>query len=1216
MELRATLGEGMCVCVVGDAPNELSRAVATKCSEALGSEAVFVTAGQDSAHSFADWCTSEVYHLIPTWDSTGFRGTDLAMGTDLQDCCNILGTLGDAFVVFPGAEPDVLKKASDRSRAILPLLNAEPSLPKPWFVTEDQWKLFCDPDAPAAKVAIACAAALTSFDAHHKAVMEPELCDELCYVDADAERWAQLAEVAQTDVPDVAKGKLRLQGSFQGTATTHTHQMDLRVGVNMEMPSKVAAKTMKQLSDSGLVPTEAQEALDSNRRGVFGALADYFRKDSQDCFIMHSLQDILNFLQQKADAAPDVSSMIMNSMQMKLDDVHAAYEAQHEELQHALEAARAEAHLFLCTSKRGFANSMRQKLKELQEANEANEANEAKEAKEVEQDSKTTNGIDVNKDVLEELQSRVAIQDAELALKAKELEAATSSYKADMQDGGCDKRHIADFAALNRLETALIEAHGNLEALEQEKVALNSELNELKASHARACGELESLRVPSPSARRQAEATQDKQQECEGLAQKLAVAEAVSRDARRRLEESEAQLSQLAGREAEAKARVLEASNQLEEKTEETERLRAENQEIRETLAKITMSEKRLSSTVAELSERLSASARPQTRSSSGSISKDLQQQHQKLQAEHEHCLKSLDDLQGERANWQKEMESLKQTCSQLRKEADQAKTCLATEIAGKAASVAQVAHEKEVATGLKKALAEAQHRSAQESESAELRRQLKQAVEEQLQAVEKAKVWQQHLQAAQGQIADLTSELEALRKSKEGAEERIMAATRELSEEENPLSLTASEDRQLRSRPGASRSVIVRSMAMRSGPLNVAKGAPVTTYKSMAVPQTMQVGSSASDIFRHLPTCASTFVVIPGCLDSFNWEDPMASIAVVFELDHADTKMGQAVAVVGRHSEMGSWKPGLLQCVGIPEVDHGCSFMDRRIQWDREVGAWPERTEKLSLVLYPLAATSGLSGTGSGEQQICYQMPAARVVPCSMEELISSRNEVDPKWCPSKARDRPLIPKLQLPTPDMRHYRKCSEAKPGSIQPSQGSRDSTASSEFGEDSSESSPDKISRCRREVAACTLQQLEAAFAHTDEVELESLRRENAALRAIWDLKRKKMDALRERHVIVRTASLLPEEVWSFAFASPEFASTPLCSYAEGLEAWRAWRERNEELCCAQTTEEGFHWDWPLSRCERKQRLLLAENRLQAIEGQELLEEIVQERQCQA
>ena len=73
-----------------------------------------MTGGQDSAHSFADWCSSEVvpkcpksksaglakfrpgllqvYHLIPTWDSTGFRGTDLAMGTDLQDGCVVVGS--------------------------------------------------------------------------------------------------------------------------------------------------------------------------------------------------------------------------------------------------------------------------------------------------------------------------------------------------------------------------------------------------------------------------------------------------------------------------------------------------------------------------------------------------------------------------------------------------------------------------------------------------------------------------------------------------------------------------------------------------------------------------------------------------------------------------------------------------------------------------------------------------------------------------------------------------------------------------------------------------------------------------------------------------------------------------------------------------------------------------------------------------------------------
>ena len=844
LELRATLGEGTCVCIVGDAPNEVSRAVASKCSETTGSEAFFVTAGQDSAHSFADWCSSEVFHLIPTWDSTGFRGTDLAVGTDSHDCSTILATLGDAYIVFPGAEPDVLKRAADRSRAILPLLNAEPSIEKPWFVTEEQWSLFCDPEAPAAKVAGACASALASYIAHHKAVVEPEQCDELCYVDADAERWAQLAEVAQTDVPDVAKGKLRLQGSFQGTATTHTHQMDLNIGVNMEMPSKVAAKTMKQLSDSGLVPTEAQEALDSKRRGVFGALADYFRKDAQD-------------------ATPDVSSMIMNSMQMKLDDVHAAYEAQQQELQQALDAARTEAH------------NMSQRVKELEKDSKP----------------KPTNG-DANKE-LEELKSRLAVQDAEVAVKATELENAVNSHRAEMEEQ--QRQAAKDFAALNRLEKALIEAHTSLEALEQEKASLHSELNELKASHARACGELESLReVPSPSDRKQAEAIlQDKHQECEGLARKLAVTEAVSRDAKRRLEDLEAYVSQLAGREAEAKARVLEASNQLEEKTEEAERLRAENQETREALAKITMSEKRLSATVAELTERLSASTtRPQARSSS--VSKELQQQHQELQAKYDKCLKTLDDLNGERASRQEELESLKQACSQLRRETDQAKTCLAAEIAGKAASVAQVAQEKEVANDLKKALAEEQDRFAQissestilaskvkdlearlqdveeskiaerahelrtraageESESAELRRQLKQAVEEQLQAVEKAKVWQQHLQTAQSQIADLTNELEALRKSKDDAEERIIAATGELSEEA-PVVLTQSEDKQVRSRPGASRSVIVRSS--RSGTVNMPSAAPVTTYKSMAVPmpQTLQGGRRTGKV-THIGT-------------------------------------------------------------------------------------------------------------------------------------------------------------------------------------------------------------------------------------------------------------------------------------------------------------------------------------------------------------------------
>ncbi|CAK9102544.1 unnamed protein product [Durusdinium trenchii] len=855
VELRATLGEGLCVCVVGEASNELSRAVATQCSEVLGKEAVFVTSGQDSAHVFADFCTSEVFHLVPTWDSTGFRGTDLPVGTDAQDCSAILGTLGEAFLVFPGAEPEVLTKAAARSAAILPLLNAEPSAEKPWFVTEEQWKVLRDPEAAADKVAAACASALGSFDIHHKAVAEPDQCDELCYVDPDAERWAQLAEVAQMDVPDVKKGKMRLQGSFQGTATTHTHQMDLNIGVNMEMPSKVAAKTMKQLSDSGLVPQEAQEALESERRssGVFGALADYFRKDSQD-------------------ATADVSSMIMNSMQMKLDDVHATYEAQQEELRQALDEAKSEVH------------QMTKKVKQLEEENQILESRSR-------QDSGKLNGNDKEAE-LEALRGQLSAKDAELSAKAKELEAASIRRKEDLED---QAQAAKDLAALNRLEKALHQAHARLEALEQEKLLLQGELNELKASHARACGELDSLReMPSPSAHREARAKlEEKQQECEGLAQKLAVTEAVARDAKRRLEDLEAQVSALTGREAEAKSGAQEASNQLLEKAEEMERLRAENQEMKEELAKVTTSERRLTSTVAQLNERLSASAKPETgsRPSSSELQK-LLKLHQDLQVEHEKCLKSLDGLQGERANWQDEMVALKKTCSQLRHEADQVKTTLVAEVAGKAASVAQVAQEKEVASTLKQELAEQQHRFAQvsaeasvlaakvkdleaklrhvsdrsderafeqsraageEREGAELRRQLQQAVEEQLQAVEKAKAWQQHLETAQSQIADLTSELEALRKS--SAEERIMAATRELSEEDMDLSLTASEDKQLRSRPGVSRSVIVRSMPMRSGALGT-RASPMTTYKSMpaTAPQTMQAGRRTGKV-THIGT-------------------------------------------------------------------------------------------------------------------------------------------------------------------------------------------------------------------------------------------------------------------------------------------------------------------------------------------------------------------------
>ena len=352
-----------------------------------------------------------------------------------------------------------------------------------------------------------------------------------------------------------------------------------------------------------------------------------------------------------------------------------------------------------------------------------------------------------------------------------------------------------------------------------------------------------------------------------------------------------------------------------------------------------------------------------------------------------------------------------------------------------------------------------------------------------------------------------------------------------------------------------------------------------------------------------------------------------MASIAVVFEIDNADTQMGQVIAVVGSHPGMGSWQPqgpGLLErrmstseleyprwiMAGPLWIGGSNGFIKLEYKYVRMSGEhckWEDGKNR-EIELRPVPVGSDVWVIK--DQKWGATDLKANVFPCSIAELISNRREVDPKWRPPvkvpmvKARAHPTIPKLQLPLPDK-----------GSTELSQGS---TASSEFGEESEDGSaptPNKITRidsCRRQVAACTLKQLEAAFTQeAEQAELETLRRENAALRAVLrclaagDLQVEEQRT-KERHVIVRTASLVPEEVWSFAFASPEVAPTPRCSY--GAEAWK---ERNEELCCAQTTEEGFHWDWPLSRCERKQRLLLAENRLQALEGQELLEEMVQE-----
>lgn len=367
-----------------------------------------------------------------------------------------------------------------------------------------------------------------------------------------------------------------------------------------------------------------------------------------------------------------------------------------------------------------------------------------------------------------------------------------------------------------------------------------------------------------------------------------------------------------------------------------------------------------------------------------------------------------------------------------------------------------------------------------------------------------------------------------------------------------------------------------------------------------------------------------------------------MPSIAVAFELDCASTNMGQLIFVVGCHPGMGSWKPT------------GSEYRNRQLstseltypRWIMANAMWlelPEGAQELEIWYKYVRMAPPRSPeweAGPDRRIVLRAVPrgndvwivrdhqwgatrdAATVFACSHDELISSRCKVDQNWRPAAtkaAKAAPVIPKLPMakvnPPDSSKVY------LPGGDT----SEDNASSEEESIADVEKSPEKSdedARSRQRVASAILKQLEvAADANRPgcldtEAQLAALRRENAALRAVLrclaagEVKVATCDRRKQRQVIMRTASLVPEEVWAFAFDSPEASPAPRnrrMSY--GAEVLK---HRQDELCAsAQTTLEGLFWDWPLSRSERKQRLLLAESRLQALEGQELLQEIVQE-----
>lgn len=93
-----------------------------------------------------------------------------------------------------------------------------------------------------------------------------------------------LAETSVEEAGDVAPGNVRFQGSFQGVATTHTHQFDLSMGLDVELPSELAAEAMRQIADhcQPSPPMLTRNPATPEPRSIFGSLYDFFRRDARD----------------------------------------------------------------------------------------------------------------------------------------------------------------------------------------------------------------------------------------------------------------------------------------------------------------------------------------------------------------------------------------------------------------------------------------------------------------------------------------------------------------------------------------------------------------------------------------------------------------------------------------------------------------------------------------------------------------------------------------------------------------------------------------------------------------------------------------------------------------------------------------------------------------------------------------------------------------------
>lgn len=810
--LRQEIGDGLVICILGSTAfrgketENFVKTLASELSNSLGTRVAFVTGGLAGVQQvFAENCqeTSRVWNVLPLGERSGFsRGTDLHAGSDMQQRREVFGTLGDVYLTIgggPGVSEEA-RAAAERGAAIIPFIRTggassgmfdfpSSALSKPWYATEEQWSLLADQQASHSKVASACSQLILSFEAHRGAFEDGD-CDELCYADPDSDRWTQFAEMGnQLAVPDVKRGNMRLQGTFTGLATTHTYQLDVAVGLDVEMPSSVAASA---LNGSSSITGSAE----GPKKSMFQMLADYFKKDAE------------------VAKQPDLPALIMSGMQLKLDEVEAIYKQERDDLAHKLEDSNEKA-----ISLESQLSSLKQERSELLLRLNSLEKEASCEAG-TKQHEANTEGATSLLAKLSEREAEVRELSVQLQSASKEIERKRTEI-LDLQNKQelCNQQFQALKQALDeeKLQRELSEAR-HREALKNTEVVfakldqLQKAYNEIKVRSAYLEAEASKL-LPPPEISKEMFSEEKHRAEtldalCNDLRRQLsdasaalaagavasaaATAEETAMTARVTLLEE--RLAELAGREARAKALEAEANRNLIEAVKEVERLSKESRELRETLAKVTASERRLAAMATELNSRLvdppagrrrhsadgklSAKSRTprQEMTASQESNSELQKAydellaaHQELQASYEHAQRCLDDMQGERASSQDDVQRWKQQGEKMGNELEKAKTVLAESIASKAAVEATLEAEKATNERWRKAFDEHKEQIKELSWKS-----TKYDLE-----VPKNKELERQLELAKQQLPDyqsLREELEQLRAEAETAGEARMA--------------------------------------------------------------------------------------------------------------------------------------------------------------------------------------------------------------------------------------------------------------------------------------------------------------------------------------------------------------------------------------------------------------------------------------------------------